>query len=199
MLYLWQSCTMYRDMHYVLKQTNIQAFKHVNIQTCKHSNMQTFKHANLSFKLIISLTAIYGNSWFKFKIRQIFNTFCFEDCDYTLSSGLFCFLWVWFWFSLHLEIKMSESMFYLCWLVNFDSVLKYLFRSGTPRNQVVPQSSTTIAPPPLKPATNTGTTLSVANTVLVAIPVVIAVLCCFGCVAWCKIKTGWVLCLLKWI
>ena len=90
-------------------------------------------------------------------------------------------------------------MFYLCWLVKFWFRTKYLFRSGTPRNQVVPRSSTTIAPPPLKPASNTGTTLSVANTVLVAIPVVIAVGCCFGCVAWCKIKNGWVLFMLKWI
>ena len=111
----------------------------------------------------------------------------------------FCLLWVWFWFSLRLEIKTSESLVYLCRLVKFWFRTKYLFRSGTPRNQVVPRSSTTIAPPPLKPATNTGTTLSVANTVLVAIPVVIAVLCCFGCVAWCKIKTGWVLFMLKWI
>ena len=111
----------------------------------------------------------------------------------------FCLLWVWFWFSLHLEIKMSESMFYLCWLVNFDSVLKYLFRSGTPRNQVVPQVSTTISPPTLRPAKNSGSSFSVASTVLVAIPVVIAVLCCFGCLAWCKLKTGWVLCLFKWI
>ena len=77
--------------------------------------------------------------------------------------------------------------------------IKYLFRSGTPRNQVVPRSSTTIAPPTLKPASNTGTTLSVANTVLVAIPVVVAVGCCFGCVAWYKIKNGWVLFMLKWI
>ena len=74
-----------------------------------------------------------------------------------------------------------------------------LFRSGTPRNQVVPQASTTISPPPLRPAKNSGSSFSVASTVLVAIPVVIAVLCCFGCLAWCKLKTGWVLCLFKWI
>ena len=35
-----------------------------------------------------------------------------------------------------------------------------LFGSGTPRNQIVPQTSTTITPPPLKPAKNSGSSYS---------------------------------------
>ena len=90
------------------------------------------------------------------------------------------------------------SCFYLCRLVKLWFRIKYLFGSGTPRNQVVPRSSTTtIAPPTLRPASSAANGLSAANTALVAIPVVIAVGCCFGCVAWCKIKSGWVLFMLN--
>ena len=111
------------------------------------------------------------------------------------------FLFVWVWFDLVCVWKSRRaspcSCLYLCRLVKLWFRIKYLFGSGTPRSQGVSRSSTTIAPPTLRPASSAGTTLSVANTALVAIPVVIAVGCCFGCVAWCKIKSGWVLFMLN--
>ena len=86
---------------------------------------------------------------------------------------------------------MSEVCFvYLVLWISIDAVLKYVFGLGTPRSQVVPQGSTTITPPPLRPAKNSAGSFNVASTLLIAVPVGIAVLCCFGCVAYCKIKTG---------
>ena len=101
-----------------------------------------------------------------------------------------------FWVDQVLHQLVKDELFHYPYLVHwlhFDSVLNMIIWSGTPPNQILTQSSTTIRPATLKPAANTGSSFNLAHTLLVAIPVTVTVCCCFGCVAYCKIKAGWVL------
>ena len=86
---------------------------------------------------------------------------------------------------------MSSSMFsYLVLWLHIDSVLNMIIGSGTPPSQNIQKASSTLKPSQLKPAESSSSSLSLTTTILIAVPVMVTVLGCAACLAYCKIKAG---------
>ena len=115
-----------------------------------------------------------------------------EDCDFYTTLfvlfvvGLNNFASV---FKMSYDLVYSHCGLPVCGS-DFDAVLIHFIRIGTPLDKIIKQTSTSLPPPNLRPATSSANSTVGLGTALVVVPLVVVVLGCLGCMIYCKIKTG---------
>ena len=171
-------------MHYLTKASCITSKTCIIRQTCN------FIRKNMHYLRKTKFTTLYSNMWWLNNIKfypwgcwfyyyLVWFVFClvgFEQFSICVQGWATCFY-------SHCGLPVTGE--------DFDSVLTYFIWAGNPHGKLTPQTSTNLPPPTYRPATNSASSNKGHFGILVVvIPLVVIMVACLGCVAYCKIRTG---------